>query len=158
MTRDDASVIEAIRQRLAACTQAGDARKADAYADCFAPDGVLDLAEGGIGAIEGSEAIRAWMKAPSVFAQEGGASPGFISHHLTTCHIDLTGPDSASARTYWMVTSAAGLDHNGFYQDHFRKVDGEWLIARRRPRTLWTSPASVLRTSVVQPSASAALE
>lgn len=168
MTSDDACEIEAIRQLLAACTQAGDARKADAYADCFAPDGVLDLAEGGIGAIEGCEAIRAWMKAPSVFAQEGGTSPGFISHHLTTCHIDLTGPDSAAARTYWMVTSAAGLDHNGFYQDHFRKVDGEWRIARRRPRTLWTSPASVIRSSkvqanvvqasVVQASASEALE
>ena len=62
-----------------------------------------------------------------------------------------------------MVTSAAGLDHNGFYQDHFRKVDGEWRIPRHRPRTLWTSPASVLRTSlgqaaVTQASASAALE
>jgi hypothetical protein len=42
------------------------------------------------------------------------------------------------------VTSAAGLDHNGYYDDHFRKVDGEWLLAHRRPRTLWISPTSVL--------------
>jgi len=32
-----------IGDRLAACTQAGDARKADAYAECFTEDGVLQL-------------------------------------------------------------------------------------------------------------------
>ena len=158
MTGEEAAWIEAIRQRLAACTQAGDARRADAYAESFSPDGVLDLSEGGIGEIRGREAIRSWMKAPSVFAQEGGASPGFISHHLTTCAIDLTGPDSAAARTYWLVTSAAGLDHNGFYQDDFVRLGGEWLIARRRPRTLWTSPASALHSRAAQEQASAALE
>lgn len=141
MTDAEVKALAEIRQRLAACTQAGDARKADAYAACFAVDGVLELVNE---TITGRDAIRAWMKAPSVIPQPAGGLPGFISHHLTTCHVDFTGPDTATARTYWLVTSAAGIDHNGFYVDDFRTEDGTWLIAHRRPRTLWVSPESVL--------------
>jgi hypothetical protein len=130
----------AIAATLAACTQAGDARKADAYAAAFTEDGILDLGE----RLDGREAIRAWMAAPSVIPQPGGGAPGYISHHLTTCRIELTSASEAKVRTYWLVTSAIGLDHNGYYDDLFRAVDGEWLIAWRRPRTLWVSPASLL--------------
>lgn len=141
MTGDEVGALAEIRQRLAACTQAGDARKADAYAACYTRDGVLELQHQ---TIAGREAIRAWMAAPSVIPAPQGGAPGFVSHHLTTCHVDFTGPGSATARTYWLVTSAAGLDHNGFYVDHLLREDGEWLLAHRRPRTLWVSPASVL--------------
>lgn len=141
LTSEQACWAETIRQRLAACSQAGDARKADAYAACFTSDGILAL-DGGI--IAGREAIREWMTAPSPIPQPSGGAPGFISHHLTTSHITFTGPDTASVRTYWLVTSAAGLDHNGFYIDALRHEHGEWLIAHRRPRTLWISPTSVM--------------
>jgi 3-phenylpropionate/cinnamic acid dioxygenase small subunit len=129
-----------IRQLLACCTQAGDARKADDYAACFTEDGVLQLDE----AIEGREAIRQWMAGPSIIPQPGKGPPSFISHHLTTCRIDFTGENSAAARTYWLVTSNAGIDHNGYYVDALRKVDGEWLIAHRRPRTLWFAENSLV--------------
>lgn len=143
MTDEQLRDVEMIRQRLAACTQAGDARKADAYAACFTVDGVLALAP----AIEGREAIRAWMKAPSVIPRPTSATPGFVSHHLTTCHVDFTGPDTATARTYWLVTSAAGLDHNGYYVDELRREENSWLIAHRRPKTLWISPESLLHSA-----------
>lgn len=144
MTGDEARALAEIHQRLAACTQAGDARKADAYAACFTRDGVLALQNE---TIAGREAIRAWMMAPSVIPPPPGGTPGFVSHHLTTCHVDFTDAENAIARTYWLVTSAAGLDHNGFYLDQLRIEDGAWLITRRRPRTLWISPASVLHAS-----------
>jgi hypothetical protein len=131
----------AIQDRLAVCTQAGDARKADVYAACFTEDGVLQLDE----AIMGREAIRQWMGGAEIIPQPKSGSPGFVSHHLTTCKIELTGDGTATARTYWLVTSAAGLDHNGYYDDRLRKQGGEWLLEYRRPRTLWISPASVLR-------------
>ena len=140
MTDDQVKDRALIQQRLAIATQAGDARKADDYAESFTEDGVLQLDE----AIEGREAIRSWMTAPSVIPQPTNRKPGFISHHLTTCRIDFTGPETASVRTYWLVTSAAGLDHNGYYVDAFRKVGDDWLIAHRKPRTLWVSPTSVL--------------
>jgi hypothetical protein len=129
-----------IEKTLAACTLAGDARKADAYSECFAKDGVLVLGE----TYTGREAIRAWMAAPSVIPQPDAVSPGFVSHHLTTCRIDLTSEVTAKVRTYWLVTTAAGLDHNGYYDDEFVRVEEDWLIAARRPRTLWVGPGSLL--------------
>lgn len=141
MTDEDLKDRIAIGDRLAAATQAGDARKADAYADCFTADGVLQLDQ----AIEGREAIRRWMTAPSVIPPPKDKPPGFVSHHLTTSKIELTGDGTAKGRTYWLVTSPAGLDHNGYYDDLFRKEGGTWLIAHRRPRTLWISETSLLR-------------
>lgn len=140
MTDEQVKARAEIQDLLAACTQAGDARKANDYAACFTEDGVLVLDE----TIEGREAIRQWMAAPSVIPQPKSGAPGYISHHLTTCRITFTGDDSASARTYFLVTSATGLDHNGYYVDKLRKVGNDWLISHRTPRTLWTSPTSVL--------------
>jgi len=140
MTKEEEIAPAAIAQTLAICTQAGDARKADAYAQSFAENGVLDLGE----RIEGREAIRRWMAAPSVIPQPAGGSPGFVSHHLTTCRIELTSERTATVRTYWLVISSIGLDHSGYYDDRFLKVDDTWLIASRHPRTLWRSPESLL--------------
>ncbi len=55
-----------IADRLAAAGQAGDARKAGAYAACFTADGVLDLSAGGGATLRGRAEIREWMSAPSV--------------------------------------------------------------------------------------------
>jgi ketosteroid isomerase-like protein len=140
MTEDERLARACIAQTLADCTQAGDARKADAYARCFTDDGVLELQR----PIEGREAIREWMAGPPVIRQTSRPSPGFVSHHLTTCRIDMTSASTATVRTYWLVTTAAGLDHNGYYDDRFRRCGDEWLIAHRNPRTLWTSPISLV--------------
>ena len=140
MTDEEHRAHVAIKATLAACTQAGDARKADAYAACFAEAGVLDLGE----AIEGRAAIRQWMAAPSVFPQPGSGRPGFVSHHLTTCRIELLDEAAAKVRTYWLVITASGLDHSGYYDDRFVREGGRWLIAHRRPRTLWFGPNSVV--------------
>jgi hypothetical protein len=43
MTKEEEIARAAIAQMLAICTQAGDARKADAYAQSFTENGVLDL-------------------------------------------------------------------------------------------------------------------
>ncbi|MBW8784113.1 MAG: nuclear transport factor 2 family protein [Novosphingobium sp.] len=141
MTEADSVADAAIRRTLAACTQAGDARKAEAYGACFTPDSVLDL---GSKRVEGAEAIRLWMSAPSVIPRPQGGAPGFVSHHLTTCRIELTSPATATVRTYWLVIAAAGLDHSGYYDDRFRRMGDDWLIEYRRPRTLWIAANSVL--------------
>jgi SnoaL-like domain len=147
MTEQELLARAGIAKTLAACTLAGDSRKADAYAACFAEDGLLELQNG---RHEGREAIRAFMAAPSVIPHpavlaSGARSPGFVSHHLTTCRIELSSATTAQVRTYWLVTTAAGLDHNGYYDDRFVCVGSDWLIAQRRPRTLWMSPESLVR-------------
>lgn len=155
MTNEELLARAGIEKTLAACTHAGDSRKADAYAGCFTEQGVLDLANQ---SYVGRDAIRGFMAAPSVIPQpaglssatrsgasSGASSPGFVSHHLTTCRIELTSPTTASVRAYWLVTTAVGLDHNGYYDDRFERVGDAWLIAHRRPRTLWTSSDSLVR-------------
>src|ERR1700733_5367146 len=102
MTEQERLARAAIEKTLAACTQAGDARKAEAYAKCFASDGILDL---GDPRLEGRDAIRRFMQAPSPIPQPHGRAPGFVSHHLTTCRIELTSATTASVRTYWLVTT-----------------------------------------------------
>ena len=143
MTDEEHKARTAIAATLAACTQAGDARKADAYAACFAEDGVLDLGE----KIEGREAIRAWMAAPSVIPQPGAAAPGYVSHHLTTCRIELVDSTAAKVRTYWLVITSVGLDHSGYYDDRFVREGERWLLAYRKPRTLWVGPNSLVAGS-----------
>ena len=140
MTEEERLARACIAKTLGECTQAGDARKAEPYARCFTEDGVLDLSE----RIEGREAILRWMSAPSPIKQSSRPSPGFVSHHLTTCRIEFESPSLAIVRTYWLVTTAVGLDHNGYYDDRLRHCGDEWLIAYRRPRTLWKSPASLI--------------
>ena len=140
MTEDERIARACISKTLGECTQAGDARKAEPYARCFTANGVLDLDE----KIAGREAIRHWMQVPSPIRQSSRPSPGFVSHHLTTCRIEFTSTTTATVRTYWLVTTAIGLDHNGYYDDRFEKNGEEWLIACRRPRTLWKSPASLI--------------
>jgi hypothetical protein len=141
VTNDEVAARTAIAATLGACTQAGDARKADAYADCFSEDGVLELDQ----RFEGREAIRQFMAAPSPIPRPDGPSPGYVSHHLTTSRVDLTSPTTAKARTYWFVITAVGLDHSGYYDDRFRQVGEAWLLEYRRPRTLWVSPESLLK-------------
>lgn len=141
MTDAETTARAAIAKTLAACTQAGDARKADAYASCFTESGALVLGE----TYSGRAAIHEWMTAPSVIPQpRQSTTPGFVSHHLTTCRIELTSQSTATVKTYWLVISAAGLDHSGYYDDRFEKVGDDWLIAMRKPRTLWVSPSSLL--------------
>lgn len=146
MTDQEVNIRAAIAKTLAACAQAGDARKADIYAACFTEDGVLQLGE----AISGRKAIHQWMTAPSVLAQPTDRPAGFVSHHLTTCRIDVIGSDAATVRTYWLVMGPSGIDHSGYYDDNFRRVGEDWLIAFRKPRTLWIAQDSLIRAGQAQ--------
>lgn len=144
MTDEECKDRAAIQNLLATAAQTGDTRKADDYAACFTEDGVLQLPDI---SHEGREAVRSFMGGAKIINNPPPPDqpPSFISHNLTTCRIEFTGQGTAEARTYWIVMSAVGPDHSGFYVDKLRKVDGTWLIAHRRPRTLWFSPDSVVK-------------
>ena len=98
----------------------------------------------------GKAAIRAWQM--RWLDREPGADSvhmaSFIRHHLSTSKIDLTGPDTARVRTYWVAWTDIGPDHAGYYLDDFRKVGEDWLIAHRRVRLDWESPQSLYMTAV----------
>jgi hypothetical protein len=147
LTLDELLTREAIRATMARCTQAGDSLRAEEYAACFTEDGILQTTgpQGASGLdLVGRAAILVWQSGwrehpPTA---ETPRSARFARHNLTTCKIELTGPDTAKARTYWMVMTDIGPDHCGVYQDTFRKVGDEWLIAHRKVKTEWSAPDS----------------
>ena len=152
MTVDELLAREAIRDTLAKYNVSGDRLRVDDYAACFTADGIIE-AEHRDPAFafryEGREAIRAWQQRWRDAAATGGVHRAtFARHHLSTCKIDLTGPETASVRTYWAAWTDAGPDHAGYYLDDFRKVGEEWLIAHRRVRLDWESPDSLYMNAV----------
>lgn len=153
MTLEDFLAREAIRDRIARYNVAGDRLKVEDYAACFTEDGIIE-ADGfrpeQAFRYEGRAAILAWQRRwlERTLAGEKVHAASFARHHLSTCQIDLTGPETARARTYWAAWTDIGPDHAGFYLDEFRKVGGEWLIAHRKIRLDWEAENSLFRTAV----------
>jgi hypothetical protein len=157
VTLDELLAREAIRDTLAKYNTSGDRLKVDDYAACFTEDGIME-AEHQDSAMafryEGREAIRAWQQRwlEQTLRGEGVHQATFARHHLSTSKIDLTGPDTAQARTYWVAWTDIGPDHAGYYLDTFRKVGDEWLIAHRRVRQDWRSPGSLFGNPIARTS------
>lgn len=142
MTVEDFLDREQIRDLLARYTYAGDRGRIAELAACFADDGILEY-PGNSGT--GPEGIIAALTS-------GAANPAisFIRHHITSPLIDLSG-DTASARSYFAVTSNHGPDHSGTYADRFVKTAAGWRFARRIVRIDWQSPSTLFRPMVTRP-------
>jgi len=153
MTLDELLAREAIRDTMAKYNTSGDRLKSEDYAACFTEDGVMEsehVAADQTFRYEGRAAILAWQSHWRAQAMSGEAvhRATFVRHHLSTSKIDLTGPDTAKARTYWVAWTDIGPDHAGYYLDDFRKVGDDWLIAHRRVRLDWQSPDGLMQASV----------
>ncbi len=153
MTLDELLAREAIRDTLAKYNTSGDRLKAEDFAACFTEDGIIASER-----VSGEQTFRYAGRA-AIFEWQNrwrNREPGenvvhkasFVRHHLSTCKIDLTGPESAEARTYWTAWTDIGPDHAGYYRDTFRKVGELWLIAHRRIRLDWTSPDGLFQGAV----------
>lgn len=137
MTVEELLAREGIRHTMARYSVAGDEFDTATYISCFTDDAVLEFAHfPGIGdlRLEGRQAIldfvSGWFDA--VKSGEAPVPGGFMRHHLTTCRIDFTGADRATAKTYCMEFNRNGAEHCGLYSDEFRCLDGQWLIHRRK--------------------------
>lgn len=144
---------EAIRDTIARYNIAGDRLKVDDYAACFTQDGVIQAQHSDPNRVfryEGRAAIHAWQSRwlERTMAGEKVHAATFARHHLTTSQIDLTGPDEAQVRSYWVAWTDIGPDHAGTYTDQFRRVGDQWLIAHRLVREDWRSPASLFGSAV----------
>jgi hypothetical protein len=152
MTLEELLAREGVRKTMADYTMAGDRLKADAFCAVFTEDAVMEtdgVPEADAFRYAGRDEIRGWI---TRWLKPPGEGPvhkaSFIRHHLATSQIELTGPDTAKARTYWTAYTDIGPDHCGYYLDDFRKVDDRWLIARRRIRLDWRSEQSLYTTAV----------
>ncbi|MYM64176.1 nuclear transport factor 2 family protein [Pseudomaricurvus sp. HS19] len=151
MTLDELLARESIRRTMARYTTAGDRLKVEEFRAVFTADGILQ-SEGVSDAdsfyFEGREAIGGWLQRWLEPSADQSPKATFVRHHLATCDIELTGPDSARARTYWTAYTDIGADHGGYYLDEFRKQGDEWLIAHRRVRMDWRAPNSLFVSAV----------
>ena len=155
MTLDDILAREAIRKTMADYTLAGDRLRTDEFVAVFTDDAILEtdgVPDADAFRCEGRNEIGAWIarwKEPSGDERQAHAST-FIRHHLSTCQIELTGPDTARARTYWVAWTDIGPDHSGYYIDTFRNEAEKWLISRRKVRLDWRSTDSLYMTAVAR--------
>ena len=153
MTLEELLAREAIRATMVKYNVSGDRLKVDDFAACFTEDGVIESEKAPgeyVFRYESRAEIHAWQSRWR--NREPGADTvhkaSFVRHHLSTCHIELTGPGSARARTYWTAWTDIGPDHCGYYLDRFRKVGEEWLIAHRTVRLDWESPNGLFKSAI----------
>lgn len=128
LTPEDLVEIEAIKQvkyRYARCL---DQKLWDEMGDLLTADAVAEYSAGKY-RHEGRDAIVGWIS-------EAMAAETFLSsHRMHHPEIRLTGPGTAHgtwALEDTVVETAFGITIQGaaFYEDDYRKVDGEWRIAR----------------------------
>jgi ketosteroid isomerase-like protein len=143
---DEALARESIRDTLARYNSAGDRLRHADFIAVFTEDAVFE-SEASFHHV-GRPAIQAWIDGwGGTSSASGGRRPTFVRHNVTTSEIEVTGPESARARTYFHVYSDIGADHAGHYTDVFRRCGDRWLICHRRVRIDWRSPQSLFAAS-----------
>ena len=143
MERTELIAREGIRDLLGRYTWAGDTGRSAEVADCFVPDGVLDLGEHG-GTLDGRDAIAAELEAVAARVADAADAPGPVNHHVSSVLITMTDPTSATVRSYFCVYTDAGADHWGRYRDEvvMDRADGHWRFANRTVRVTGAAPDS----------------
>ncbi len=109
----------------------------DSYVETFAPDGVLEFASG---TSKGRDAIRAMVTkfAEGIvrFYHTEDGKPAKLRHVVLQSMIRVEG-NRAWGRTLWLEMANHGpqdtmkMGTYGIYEDEFKKVDGQWFIAKR---------------------------
>jgi uncharacterized protein (TIGR02246 family) len=115
-----------------------DYHDADAYAECFTEDGVLDYA---MGRLEGREAIRAEARAfkdkvGEIFKDWQG-NPAKLRHAINQQAIRVEGDRASNTGLWWEMTNGGpegsfATPSFGIYEDELARVDGRWLFKRRK--------------------------
>lgn len=117
---------EAIRTLKFRYLNACDDKQPDVVRDCFAP-GRININFGHIGQFQSREDFVA------IFVELGCHDHIVDMHHAENMIVDLTGPDSATARVGLRFHSINTRDRTsvqlgGHYFDEYQRRDGAWLI------------------------------
>jgi hypothetical protein len=139
MDASEAIAREQIRDVISRYNHAGDRGNIDELTRCFSEDGVLDLE--GEDDLVGRAAIHRRLSRVVAASAERGAR-ALVRHHVSSVRIELMGPDSATAASYFLVFTEVGLDHWGRYSDHLVRTGREWQIAHRKARVDGATPHS----------------
>lgn len=133
MKTEDVADLEQIRQLIAEYNHAGDAGDAVRVVRTFTGDADLETIAG---TITGDSAIRSFFDERAEVRREDArlGRPG--RHHLSTQAISVDG-DSAEASTSFLFVRTGAIEQTGTYHDEFVRIDGRWLIRRRRVVMDW---------------------
>lgn len=138
MTEQDCIDREAIRDLMARYTYNGDRGRVADLAACFAEDGVLEFPGN---SATGPSGVKA-----ALTGGERNPAISFVRHHITPPLIELAADgQSATARSYFSVTSDNGPDHSGTYDDWLTLTADGWRFARRRVRIDWQAETTLFR-------------
>lgn len=129
--------IEKIRRLKQLYSHLMDSGQIDALADIFTEDAVCEFGPE-YGKWEGRETIR--TNYHDVF---DGQISFYAMHHCTNHYVDLTGPTTATGRSYLLdVVTATDAEAQpivwfGVYDEEYEKVGQQWLIKRCTLQFLW---------------------
>jgi len=120
-----------IRDVIARYTWCGDFGDAAGFVGCFTEDAVLTIKDGE--SFEGHEGVARLARGEgSTASPDLLAERGPLHHHVSSVRIEVMSKSEARAWAYFLVMNRSGADHWGRYADAFARVDGAWLIRRRR--------------------------
>lgn len=110
----------------------------DAYIATFAPDAELEFASGTYrGHAEIREAVTRFSEGIGRFYHTEDGQPAKLRHVVLQSAVRVEG-DRAWATTLWVEMANNGpademkMGTYGIYEDQFSRLDGRWLIQRRR--------------------------
>lgn len=132
---EDRAAIEQLEAEYLFAMDWGDA---ESYANCFAPDGVLEWARGrAVGPAEIFEEVgRFKALIAQVYGTDHQGRPVRLRHFITNQVLHIHG-DTAKGRAYWFEFANNGPNglpvagSYGHYEDDLRRVDGQWKFMRR---------------------------
>ena len=139
MDASEAIAREQIRDVISRYNHAGDRGDLDALVHCFTENGALDLE--GVDDLRGRAAIERHLSGVVADLADRSVRP-LLRHHVSSVRIELTGPDTAAAASYFLVFTEVGLDHWGRYADRLVRSGDVWQIAHRKVRVDGASPDS----------------
>jgi len=133
---EDRAAIEQLEAEYLFAMDWGDA---ESYANCFAPDGVLEWARGrAVGPAEIQDEVgRFKALIAQVYGTDSQGRPVRLRHFITNQVLYIHG-ETAKGRAYWFEFANNGPEgaplagSYGHYEDVLRKVDGQWKFVSRR--------------------------
>lgn len=138
---------EQVRDLIARYTWAGDRGRFDDLVACFSEDGVLDVGDHGGRWVGRGEIARQLQGVAARVADQAvatGVAPGPVHHHVSSIQLGDVTEVEMSARSYFLVVTAVGVDHWGRYLDRFRRIADDWLFTERVVRVDGWHPASLM--------------
>ncbi|HSO95189.1 MAG TPA: nuclear transport factor 2 family protein [Acidimicrobiia bacterium] len=131
-----------ITDLMARYVRAADRGRSQDLAALFTDDGILAA---GDDEVRGPTAIAAYLDDNKTSLADRDPA-GRIRHHVSSLHIELTGPTSARATCYFLAITGSGPDHWGRYRDELRHDGTEWRFVRRAAIVEGAAPGSWAET------------